>query len=1711
MQRPKDSITFLAISADGEILAVCMLRDKIRTCIGFAKVGRFRQSNITQNFFAGMSLCNEDGLYLVDCKWNPGTTNNFATCLSDGSVSVYAFDSNWKNIQQTWCRRPNPVATAICWSPKGTQLLIGDAHGNLTLYKLTDEPAQRQISCGLKTPHKVTDVLWFSGHVFMIIYMPVLSGNEDDSDESPSLVVIDTPKNAAPKITDFEDTYFGMVMEEKRVDQFFISNIKEWDLAISASANAMEVTTIGEFSSGCTWWDLADGSRAEVPIDFSSNADAFPAGLSFDFSSNVKLSLGEDRQHPACPIMLMITDHGVLHGYYLINEKQGAAPNIIKTIKQFNPDDIKDNVISEDIEARLNLLITDQKNTAASITATTLEDRNTAQKNNDARVVQSNKPLSSSPNVGTFVNPQTKTETMATFSFRGTSTQPAAALSKPFQFNARSSGDTSSTLTTVADKPKINFGAISPSFNISSSQIKPSFTKSDESSVKPSGNIPVKNEKPTSESFMTSSHYVPQFGAQDNTKSPLGPPSTSASFSFAQAPFKAQVGSFTKAQPDIVSVRTAISGVPEQSSSKSLKETANVNWSKLQPPSQGRPNDEAKSTPSKAGIKLNINSPLVDKAPIDEQQQKLISAVSTAKQKEKANQEKFARNSLKEISDFIQEIARLRLRITNLLSIDDKKPNDFSREFYKLRDDCSNCHDTCKELVDSMKDFYSLVKQLGIELAYAKNNLLNSSNDLDNWRNEEYVRLLKSRKLDPSSEALHQKLLELYQSVDSKTRDINERFEELWIMSSPSRRRKSPFVYVLDTIKKAINDNYDLLIKYDEEIEHILSTFKKCHRDFKDRNEISNNEHFTNQVDIEALKDRLARQKLDDGLPQLTGGLSTDKQNKLKEDIGGQLLFHTNVKATFTTSRIPLNYLESVELEDKRYQRYESTKSANIKTSSVGIQTEVCYDSNKQDSAIDSTYILKGNDSISFSSEPEPVLSFKKNIESRKEIEDGISLKTEIKSLENSGSQILASAAAARLGNNFISQESTEKTSAARTMSSNIPSMSFGENAPGLVAKSNSDLTSSSDVVGQHKQPSLSSFNFGVTSKVTSPSTTTSIPKFNIQTTSAEPASTSVMHSTFSFSKNPTTQFTDNSISPPKPQFNFASKETAGTVYGQSKFLPSTNPTSKSSNNTATPKFTFGFGSANTTQVSQSSSKATVNFDSNMIKETNKTELQVSENENKTVNNPVTSSSAFKFSLGSGADFPTSTVPSTCASTTTGTLNFQFKTAKPHQSTNKDDNTVTQSSTTNFTAISLSSNPDELKSDDVTEKNKNAPEAIQSPLSTKAETNVTSGKEISISSTSSANSNVAANSPPMLQTTSKSLSLATTATLATASVTPSVSLNSAKGTGTTATHENVLPINPTLASVTVSTKDATSSQFSNPTSTTGISFAPISTKPSSSDSTSSSFKSPNTVVPPQAQGTVSNPNTVSKSEVTFSQGGLFGSHPGTTESTSTPAVATVPSTGPKTGTGDMDFDMEVDGSEGVNADFKNTFAGLGSKPSQQSTSTFSNPFGGVKAQTTAETASGPFNSPTSGFSFATNVSNQFQQPTSNQNTPANTGFANKLRSEALGSNTFGSTATFSGPSQSFNPNSFSVQKDYVFGASSSLPSFSNANQPPGTNSAFTSNQGGFGGNNQFGSFAAQPTAFGANNNPSFSSFSNQNQMPAKNPNFQSSSFTQRRA
>ncbi|EDO31224.1 predicted protein, partial [Nematostella vectensis] len=111
--------------------------------------------------------------YVVALQWNPGISNMFALCLSDGSVSVWEVTSS--DINQLAALGPTTRATAICWSPKGKQLVVGHKNGKLTQLTPGLQP-KKETDCPDifgSEPHQVTSVCWISAPVFAVVYTGV--------------------------------------------------------------------------------------------------------------------------------------------------------------------------------------------------------------------------------------------------------------------------------------------------------------------------------------------------------------------------------------------------------------------------------------------------------------------------------------------------------------------------------------------------------------------------------------------------------------------------------------------------------------------------------------------------------------------------------------------------------------------------------------------------------------------------------------------------------------------------------------------------------------------------------------------------------------------------------------------------------------------------------------------------------------------------------------------------------------------------------------------------------------------------------------------------------------------------------------------------------------------------------------------------------------------------------------------------------------------------------------------------------------------------------------------------------------------------------------------------------------------------------------------------------------------------------------------------
>lgn len=88
-----------------------------------------------------------------------------------------------------------------------------------------------------------------------------------------------------------------------------------------ASSNSIEVGVMG--NSGDTWtqWVLADSARAELPLG-ADQQETFPIGCALDTGSTKPIPWGESTLPPA-PKLLLLSHHGILCCFNVINLKQG--------------------------------------------------------------------------------------------------------------------------------------------------------------------------------------------------------------------------------------------------------------------------------------------------------------------------------------------------------------------------------------------------------------------------------------------------------------------------------------------------------------------------------------------------------------------------------------------------------------------------------------------------------------------------------------------------------------------------------------------------------------------------------------------------------------------------------------------------------------------------------------------------------------------------------------------------------------------------------------------------------------------------------------------------------------------------------------------------------------------------------------------------------------------------------------------------------------------------------------------------------------------------------------------------------------------------------------------------------------------------------------------------------------------------------------------
>ncbi|GJQ67605.1 putative nuclear pore complex protein [Trypoxylus dichotomus] len=297
----------LSVNCDYTKLCVVIKDDCVKAVI--YDIASFLQENI--RIYQEVRLSHSSDVNIVETIWNPTISSFCAVCRSDGSLAVYDIKETAVEINEL---PKSTGATCMCWSPKGKQLAVGSKDGRITQYK-PDLKIAKVIDCppleGLQYP---VALQWISNYQFIAIYAT-------SKNDQCNLIVINNPKKGDITYINYEDICYSY--GNTRLHQFYLYFQNVWNILLVASSNSMEVGVLGFEKDIWRQWILTDAARAELPLN-ATNQDTLPIGLAFDTSSSQPLSWGEGTIPPA-PLLLLLSNDGILCGFYAINLKEGAA------------------------------------------------------------------------------------------------------------------------------------------------------------------------------------------------------------------------------------------------------------------------------------------------------------------------------------------------------------------------------------------------------------------------------------------------------------------------------------------------------------------------------------------------------------------------------------------------------------------------------------------------------------------------------------------------------------------------------------------------------------------------------------------------------------------------------------------------------------------------------------------------------------------------------------------------------------------------------------------------------------------------------------------------------------------------------------------------------------------------------------------------------------------------------------------------------------------------------------------------------------------------------------------------------------------------------------------------------------------------------------------------------------------------------------------
>ncbi|XP_022793555.1 nuclear pore complex protein Nup214-like isoform X3 [Stylophora pistillata] len=929
-------VQLMGLSNDDLTLSVCYVK-KNQTVMNLYDVPTLGSSNTSNAKFAEEILTGDTVPYssaegsVENLLWNPGFPGILAICFSSGSVFIMELTETEIKILASLPESVN--ANAICWSPKGKQLVVGHRDGSLTQYSQALE-VKKEIECPeifLDDPHSVTDVLWITATLFAVVYSSFEEG------DAPKFQLISTPKNEPKQVINFDDIYY--VMSDERQPMFYLKLISEWNMLISACSNGFEAAVLGKYGGEAStpWekWNVEETGRAEMPLT-NNNDETFPMGLALDFRSKKPILEGE-KQLPPAPMMMLLSTDGVLCPYYVVNQTPNTDHGIIKLPEPL-PLGGQRKTIASNAGSVLKGSVSSTSGTSGDLPSGVFSQTSTsgffstgpssAISSPGSFSFSSTKQSTSLPSV-TEASGKSSNSAAVTFSFAGSKQSSSFTLGTPtsvksgypttstFLLGTPSPGTPGNLPTSnlsfpgpmqtaplasgvpssgMSGNPAASAFLFSRAFSLTSDkQAGPiAFKPASQSQVqatesgKPSGNKPPLVKPTPTTQMQPGSLLKPSFQPSPTTtavsaKLPshtevpeLGSPSASQSFKF---PGQSNVRESAKQEPAKKVPGVGLSSKPKLTPAK-------------QPAGHVTKEDQPSPSTSRQEERIESSSHFTANSPSLSQSFKLpgqSNARQSAKQEPGKKVAPFAKGNTidasvsetiqETISLFNEEMAKLGSSVKSMqakcrLTDDDKELASFRKE--------------TSEVGRSLKDIKDTTKVQQNDIDEEKRKLLEAFEILEDIRirqekknDPRYIQLLKSRALDPLNKKKMKEIRQLHLYLDKTLRDVIMVLDEQW--NKENRQKRS-------IQHPALADIYQALRMHRKIAQDQGVKLDKIEQEMKNRKPVSTS-WLRNSINTTSLRDdvsslsepfSLSKQGLKSPTKPVAAPISPEKRAKLR-------------------------------------------------------------------------------------------------------------------------------------------------------------------------------------------------------------------------------------------------------------------------------------------------------------------------------------------------------------------------------------------------------------------------------------------------------------------------------------------------------------------------------------------------------------------------------------------------------------------------------------------------------------------------------------------------------------------------------------------------------------------------------------------------------------------------------------------------------------